>query len=298
MNQTIGIVTVLYNSETVLTDYFTSLNNQTYRDFILYVVDNKSPDSSLILAKTLSETASFRTVIIENEDNYGVAKGNNLGIQSALSDGCDMVLISNNDVTLESEAIELLLNGLEFHCANMAVPKIYYSGSDLIWAAGGYFRKMTGLNTHFGDKMKDVGQFQVAKKVTYAATCFMLIRKEVFERVGMMDENYFVYFDDTDFMYRALNKNEPLWYIPESIVYHKESTSTGIMSEFSIRYLYRNLVYFALKNYSLTYALYVLILDFGYNFFVNIFKWPFSKWKLRLKSYKEGFKLYKQTYCD
>lgn len=293
MNSTIGIVTVLYNSETVLEDYFSSLNIQTYHDFILYVVDNKSPDNSLALSHKLAETSFFRTVFIENEDNFGVAKGNNLGIQKAISDGCEMVLISNNDVIIENDAIDLLINGIKLHNASMVVPKIYYSGTDLIWAAGGYFNKLTGLNAHYGDRVKDSGQFQKAKLVTYSATCFMLIRKEVFERMGLMDENYFVYYDDTDFMYRALKKQETLWYIPESVVHHKESTSTGFMSDFSVRYLYRNLVYFTLKNYSLIYALYVLALDFGYFSTVLIFKWPFSKWKLRLKSYKEGFLLYK-----
>ena len=296
MNKKIGIVTVLYNSETVLTDFFTSLNNQSCQDFVLYIIDNKSPDNSLELTRRLVEKSSFSSVVIENEENFGVAKGNNIGIQRALSDGCDMVLLSNNDVTLEVNAIDSLLDGLISQNASMAVPKIYFYGTDLIWAAGGYFNKMTGLNAHIGDKEVDTGQFQRIEKITYAATCFMLIRKDVFSRVGMMDENYFVYYDDVDFVYRALKMNETLLYIPESVVHHKESTSTGSMSEFSIRYLYRNLVYFALKNYSLIYALYVIALDFGYNFFVLIFKWPFSKWKLRIKSYKEGLLLYKQIY--
>jgi len=296
MNHTIGIVTVLYNSETVLADYFSSLNSQTYRNFIVYIVDNKSPDNSLAFSHELAETSFFQTVFIENDENVGVAKGNNLGINKAILDGCDMVLLSNNDVTFDSIAIELLLKGLASKKASMAVPKIYFSDTDLIWTAGGFFNKMTGKNAHTGELQKDIGQFQIAKEITYSPTCFMLIRKEVFSNVGLMDENYFVYYDDTDFVYRALRKQETLWYIPESVVYHKVSTSTGLMSDFSIRYLYRNLVYFALKNYSLIYALYVLALDSGYHFFVLVFKWPFSKWKLRLKSYKEGYQLYKQIF--
>jgi GT2 family glycosyltransferase len=121
-----------------------------------------------------------------------------------------------------------------------------------------------------------------------------LIQKSVFDHVALMDENYFVYYDDVDFMYRALKKNEPLWYIPEAVVYHKESTSTGFMSDFSVHYLYRNLVYFALKNYSRGYAFYTIGIDYCYNLFVLIFKWPLSKWILRIRSYKEGFLVYKR----
>ena len=93
MNHTIGIVTVLYNSETVLADYFSSLNSQTYRNFIVYIVDNKSPDNSLAFSHELAETSFFQTVFIENDENVGVAKGNNLGINKAILDGCDMVLL-------------------------------------------------------------------------------------------------------------------------------------------------------------------------------------------------------------
>jgi GT2 family glycosyltransferase len=170
MSQKVGIVTVLYNSESVLSDFFASLNKQTYTDFILYVVDNHSPDHSLLLAKSLTETVSFQTVIIENEANFGVAKGNNMGICRALEDGCELILLSNNDVIIEKETLKYLIQGLEEHQASMVVPKIYYAGTNLIWAAGGYFRKWTGLNAHYGDRKMDKGQYQQARKANYSAT--------------------------------------------------------------------------------------------------------------------------------
>jgi GT2 family glycosyltransferase len=74
MSEKIGIVTVLYNSETVLEMFYDSLINQTYKDLILYIVDNNSPDNSLQKSKDLFSNCWFKVVFIENEDNYGVAK--------------------------------------------------------------------------------------------------------------------------------------------------------------------------------------------------------------------------------
>ncbi|WP_159479119.1 glycosyltransferase family 2 protein [Chryseobacterium sp. 18068] len=293
MSRKIGIVTVLYNSETVLAEFFETLDKQTYKNFILYVVDNLSPDDSLELSKKLAVYSQFKTVIIENGANYGVAKGNNIGIRKAFDDDCDLILLSNNDIKLEENSIDKLLIGLDKNNADMAVPKIYFYGTNKIWAAGGSFIKKSGLTLHSGEGQEDKGQFNNDEQVTYAPTCFMLIKKEVFDQVGLMDEKYFVYYDDTDFVYRALKMHEKiLWYISDSEIYHNESTSTGKMSDFSIRFLWRNLVYFALKNYKPLYAGYVLIYNFIYIFIILFFRYPTKQWKIALNAYREGLKLY------
>ena len=293
MNPTIGIVTVLFNSESVVCDFFMSLNKQTYRDFILYVIDNKSLDNALALTRQLLKEASFRAVVIENRENYGIAKGNNIGIRKALEDGCDMVLLSNNDVTLETNTIEVLLKGMELHKASMVAPKIYRYGTNQLWSAGGHFQKRSGQNIHRGYGKADKGQYQKAEQITFSPACFMLLKKGVFERIGLMDENYFVYWDDTDFVFRAIKNHESLWYIPESVVHHKEATSTGVLSYFSIRYHYRNLVYFALKNYTRPYAIYVIAFNMTYHCYRHAFRWPFSKLRLGLRSFQEGINYFK-----
>lgn len=288
----IGIVTVLYNSESVLEAFFDSLNSQTYKEFILIIVDNKSPDQSLAASKKLALSCNFKTIIIENGQNDGVAKGNNIGIREALDNQCDYILLSNNDVTLEPNTISALLDGLQRNKCTMAVPKIYYFGTNLIWAAGGFIQRWSGLVLHHGDRQLDSGQFDLEREVTYSATCFMLISKSVFEKVGLMDELYFVYWDDVDFVYRARGIGEHLWYIPSSVVHHKDSTSTVAMSNFSVRYLARNAVYFALKQYKIGYALYVILLNITHHCLVLIFKWPFEKWRIRMSAYWEGVKLF------
>jgi len=289
----IGVVTVLYNSESVLEEFFETLSKQTYTNFILYVVDNLSPDGSLELSKKLASKYRFDTIIIENDANYGVAKGNNIGITRAIENHCDFILISNNDIALEDKALEKLLAGLNGHHADMAVPKIYFYGTNKIWAAGGGFKLRNGITVQYGMDEEDHAQFDQDMQVTYAPTCCMLVRKEIFDSVGMMDENYFVYYDDTDFVYRALKKKKKkLWYISDSVIYHNESTSTGKMSDFSVRFLWRNLVYFSLKNYNPFYAGYVIIYNYLYILIMLYFKYSREQWLLALRAYKEGFNLY------
>lgn len=243
----IGIVTVLYNSEKVLDDFFDSLKRQTYKNFILYVIDNLSPDNSLSKAKELSESCSFETKFIANSGNYGVAKGNNQGIVAALYDGCDYVLLSNNDIVLENDTIEKLYEGLVKIKADMVVPKIYLYKSTRLWCAGGKFNRINDLTIQFGYNKEDCEKYSNSKQVSYAPTCFMLINKSVFFDVGLMDEKYFVYYDDTDFVYRSQKLKKRLFYIPESKMQHKESISTGKRSDFFYKYIYRNRIYFTSK---------------------------------------------------
>lgn len=294
-NIKIGVVTVLYNSETVLGDFFRSLAIQTYKNFVLYVIDNHSPDNSLIKAKELASKCEFETVFFPEKNNWGVAKGNNIGIRQAIVDGCSHVLLSNNDIVLESTTIELLIYGLLTSSATMVVPKIYFYGTDLIWAAGGKFKLLWGRTLHIGYKTKDIGQFDNVRQINYSPTCFMLIDISVFERVGLMDELYFVYWDDTDFVWRATQKNkEKLFYIPSSKLWHKESTCTrGAKGDFSIRYSYRNLVYMLYKHIPAWQRVGII----GYTklkLLVLLFMKRLSKkqYRLALESLSEGKKLY------
>jgi GT2 family glycosyltransferase len=293
MSGKIGIVTVLYNSDSVLEEFFETLSNQTYQNFVLYVVDNLSPDGSLILSRKLAEKYSFKTIIIANDANYGVAKGNNIGIKKALADECDLILISNNDIALENNAVEKLVMGLNHYNADMVVPKIFFYGTNKIWGAGGGFKLRNGMTVQYGQEEEDDGQFNTDKQVKYSPTCCMLVKREIFDSVGMMDEKYFVYYDDTDFVFRAINQNrKKLWYISDSVIYHNESTSTGKMSDFSVRFLWRNLVYFSLKNYNPLYALYVLVYNYLYILIVLNFRYSRRQWHIALNAYHEGLNLY------
>ena len=177
------------------------------------------------------------------------------------------------------------LGGFGFHGCDL----LY--GTKIIWTAGGRFIRHRGGVLHIGAYETDYGQYNQRKFINYAPTCFMLIHKDVFTRIGIMDEKYFVYWDDTDFVYRALKQKESLWYIPESLVNHKVSTSTGNGSKFRMYYMKRNLIYFSLKNYNPVYAVYVITFDIAEHLFKHIFNLNFNLWKKGLSGYLDGFKL-------
>lgn len=287
----IGIVTVLFNSAPVLKEFFETLNIQTYKNFVLYAVNNSSPDNSLELTKEYSKECFFETIIIDSPENVGVAEGNNLGIKKALEAGCTHILLSNNDIVLEKDTIEKLFSKHIELNADLSVPKIYYAGTNKLWLGGGYFNKIRFTGMHTGILEEDKGQYNEIKCITYAPTCFMIINSQIFDEVGFMDKKYFVYYDDTDFVYRCIfEKGKKLIYIPESTLQHKVSCSTGDESDFSIKYLHRNWIYFARKFNKHFYLFYVECMLFHLT--IRNFKLRKNrhKWNLMYKSFKEGFK--------
>lgn len=292
----IGIVTVLYNSESVLEDFFKTLNEQTYKDFVLYLVDNNSKDNGVELGKKLENNVSFECKWLIQKENGGVAKGNNIGICAALNDHCEYILLSNNDIYLEKDAIEKLLDGMLVNEFTMAVPKIYYWNTDkLIWTAGGGFKWIQNVTFHRGDGEKDRGQFDKTSKIDYAPTCFMLIKASVFDKVGFMDEKYFVYFDDTDFIWRATKyENEILGYVYDSLIWHKVSSCTGgRLSDFSLRYLNRNHIYFTFKHIRRFHLWIVLLYLFVHFCIRKPFFYDKKQMCIILSSYNEGWNTYK-----
>ena len=255
-SSTIGVVTVTYNSGAVIRDFVQSLVKQSYRDFLLYVVDNSSADDTLSL---VAEYSDGRIQIIRNPNNSGVAEGNNIGIKAALRDGCAAVLLINNDTVFGSDLISKLWEGLRKYECQMIAPKIlYFEPADRIWSAGGSFSRWRGRSRHSGFGEKDAGQLDKPCAVDYSPTCCMLVKSEVFEKIGIMDPTYFLYFDDTDFCLRAHRAGIRLVYCPEASLLHKVSSIIGHRSDLSIRYVTRNHVYFVLKSFRFLPVLYYL----------------------------------------
>lgn len=245
----IGVVTVTYNSGEVIAAFMESLARQTHQDYVLYVVDNASGDSTLEQLRPYQDELPM--VVIDNKKNIGVAAGNNQGIKRALEEACTHVLLINNDTEFEPELVEKLLAGIDEYKCEMIVPKmLYYDNPKMIWFAGGHFDNVkTYINIHEGYNEIDYGQYNQPRLIQYAPTCCMLIRSSVFEKIGLMDEKYFVYYDDTDFCIRALKQKQTLYYYPVATLIHKVSSLTGgEESNFAIQYYMRNKVYFIRKH--------------------------------------------------
>jgi hypothetical protein len=254
----IGVVTVTFGSGEVLPDFFKSLNQQTYRNFLLFSIDNASNDSTM---EQLQAYRGCEHIVIANDKNLGVAAGNNQGIRAAIDADCEYVLLINNDVVFGPEVFQQLVNGIFEHKCQMTTPIIYYHDRpDVIWAAGGYYQPWFGYRCLLiGEGEKDLGQYSTPRCVQHTPTCCVLVKREVFAKVGMMDERYFVYHDDTDFMLRALKANQLLYCLPQSKLLHKVSSLSGAGSDFQVRYGTRNralmLVKFVGRLLSIPYTL-------------------------------------------
>jgi hypothetical protein len=291
----IGVVTVTYNSGKDIETFLSCAFGQTHARFILYCVENASQDQTRQLLESCKEE---RLRVILNDSNCGVAEGNNQGIRAALRDGCSLVLLINNDVTFEPNFIADLVAGMEHFHADMVCPKmLYFDPPHLIWAAGGTLQPWLGYRSkHFGGEAVDDGSYDEPKRITYVPTCCVLMTRATIDKVGLMDPLYFVYVDDTDFMYRAYKAGIFLMYLPSVRLMHKVGGATGGKgSPFTVRYCTRNRVYYLLKHLGLLRGLPFLLLYqayFFFCFFLRNDKWPDLVYRQR--SFFEGFEVYKR----
>ncbi len=288
----IGLVTVLFKSDEVLPDFFKSIAKQTHKDYILYLVDNSSNIiSDNIIQKCLVEDSITTYRHIKNTANVGVAEGNNIGIRQALQDDCSYILILNNDIELEQDFVfSTMLSLCEKHGEKIIVPKIFYYDTRKIWMAGGTMNKWRALGIHYGDGKDDAAEYNVARHITYAPTCFMLIESSVFKKIGLMDEKYFAYYDDTDFVFRACKSGYKMYYEPAITVLHKVSSSTGGDSSFYVYYSNRNKIYFIRKNLKGLVKYFAIL----YTFFTRIFYYiRFDKVQRKklVQALSDGFKI-------
>ena len=247
----IGIVTVLFGSHDVVEGFFASLSLQRDVDFKLYVIDNSPTPATLDLCLELAARYEVDAEFVFNDANVGVARGNNQGIELALRDGCAGVLLANNDTEFAEGTLRLLV--YEWRRGATAVtPKLLYFGPErLIWFGGGRIDAWTLRTPHLGMREIDHGQYDTPCDTGYAPTCFLLVDAKVFALVGRMDEAYFVYYDDTDFIWRLRLAGISLRYAPDAVVQHKVSTSTGGgSSPFTIYYSNRNRIYFIRKHFT------------------------------------------------
>lgn len=213
------------------------------------VVDNGSPDESVTeLKKALPELD-----LIVSKVNVGFSAGNNLGIKKALSLGAKVVYILNNDTEVDKNLFYRsyrYVNGKN----RIAGGKIYYSkgyefhGSqkgqgNILWYAGGYMDWDMALSKHIGVDEEDRGQHDKILDVDFITGCFIAVPRRVFRRIGMLDESFFLYLEDSDFCLRAIRGGVEVKYNPSLVVYHRNSSSTVAGSPLVDYYLTRNRFY-------------------------------------------------------
>jgi GT2 family glycosyltransferase len=222
----IAVIVLTWNGRDLTLDCLESLARVTTPGVRVMVVDNASTDGT---ADAIRQRFGGRVTVLSNPSNLGFAAGNNAGIQRALEDGADLILLLNNDTLVDPAFIAELAAGLDAAPGSgIAGPKIYYSTPpDQIWFAGGEVSLWRGTARHIGIRETDHGQYDTPRAVGYVSGCALLARREVFERIGMLDPSYRAYFEDTDFCMRAARAGFGIRYVPAAKVWHRISASTG-----------------------------------------------------------------------
>lgn len=215
-----------------------SLIRCNYVNSEIIVVDNGSTDDSVRHLRSIQD----KIILLESKDNLGFASGNNIGIEYALENGAEYILLLNNDAVIEQDAVQTLVETMEDdNNLGLIGPKIYdYNEPNKIWFAGASIDWRTGESPHSGKGEIDHGQFNAAMEVDRLSGCAMLIKTEVFERIGYLDPDYFLYFEDVDFCVRARKAGYKIIYVPQAKVWHKGSMSTKANHDSPLHAYYHN----------------------------------------------------------
>jgi len=208
------------------------------------VVDNGSSDGS---AAALAR--EFPAVeLLALSENRRFAGGCNAGLRHALARGADAVMLLNNDTEADPGLIEKLLLALEQDPgAGAAAPLICFRQPlDRIWYAGGRCVPALGLAAHRGLRSRDRGQYREVERTGYLTGCCLLATRAAWERVGPLDESYFIYAEDADWCLRARAAGLGLLFVPTARLWHRVSASSGTASPWKIyQRLRANLTLFA-----------------------------------------------------
>jgi GT2 family glycosyltransferase len=184
---------------------------------IVVVENSGSDDESRILADAFRQTPHVE--VISSKKNLGFSGGINYALKQMIPYGFDAFLVMNNDTLSPSDLIEKLVKGAESFSLDIASPVIYhYPEQDKLWSKGNYYNTWTGLLT---DKPISLlpGDF------FYLTGCCLLIRTQVFETLGFLDEDFFMYGEDTEFCFRAFQQGFKAGIVPEAKIYHKTGSS-------------------------------------------------------------------------
>lgn len=217
----VGVIVVNYNSGAELLRLEQTLALQSFSEYSLTVVDNNSPDGS---GRQLEHELVGASVLL-SETNRGFAAGVNLAIKHlrALPSPPKFYWILNPDMELDKFALAALLNRASLRDAVVGSKVMYpadQQGVSKIWSAGGFIDFGKLETSMRGNAIVDTEQFDVSIECDYVPGCSLFVPASVIEKVGLFPEEYFLYFEETDWCMRAKKLGYPIIYEPKSVVTH------------------------------------------------------------------------------
>lgn len=279
MEPLVSIITVNFRQAAVTCDFLDSLQEASYPNYELLLVDN---------GMLKDERARFErhhpTVrVIPSPENLGFAGGNNLAIRQAKG---KYLLLINNDTLVPPGFLEPMVAVMEAdQQVGMVSPKIYYYDQPnmLQYAGTGHIQLHTGRGRDTAKHTMDEGQFNKQREAAFAHGACMLIRKALCDKIGLLREDYFMYYEELDFSVRARSAGWKIVYTPDAYIHHRESSSMGKFSPLKTYYMFRNRWLFVRRfgkwTDRLLFAVYFLTLGLPVNMLRFALKreWPHVK---------------------
>lgn len=236
----VAVVTVTFNTAPDTTNFLHSLKQVKTPEITLdiIIVDNGSDKIYNLPENTKSEHIK----LIRSETNTGFSGGYNIGIKEALARGADYILIINNDTIVDPDMIKNLLTVLESKPEiGVTTPKIYFAKGHefhkdrytkdelgkVFWFAGGSTDWNNVMSIHRGIDEVDHGQYDKTESIDFASGCCLLFKREVLEKIGLLDDRYFLYYEDADLNERVKKAGYKIYYVPTAVLYHVNAASTG-----------------------------------------------------------------------
>ncbi|MBI2566836.1 MAG: glycosyltransferase family 2 protein [Candidatus Schekmanbacteria bacterium] len=215
--------------------------DQSYPRTRVVVVDNGSTDGS---ADALLARFGDRITVLENRENLGGAGGFNTGVRWSCARGAVLVHLLDSDVVLHRDCVAELVRALgESPAAGAAGSKSYFwSDKERLWCAGAVYRRMFNYTFHIGYGKRDGAAFNSAGVVPYMPACSLMVKREVIDRVGLMDDALFLYQDDVDWCLRMSGAGYDVRYVPSSVVWHDVSPRADAITPLGMYYASRNLL--------------------------------------------------------
>lgn len=242
MKKLVSIVIINWNGKHWLEKCLLSLRAIAYKPIEIIVVDNGSRDSSVEFLKAYYPEA----VLIQNEKNLGFAEPNNQGYRRASG---EYILLLNNDTEVKEGFLEILVERIESdESIGIVQPKIIpWEAREKVQVVGSYLLWSGFLYHHGWNKLEN--DFNKPEMIFSACGAAILIKREVIEKVGLFDGDYFAYVEETDFCWRVWLAGYTIWYEPRSVIYHKGAATSSLLAKPFVEYhSFKNRLCALLKN--------------------------------------------------
>jgi GT2 family glycosyltransferase len=273
MDPKVSIIILNWNGLQDTIECLESLEKVTYGNYEVVVVDNGSKGNDV---EVLRKRFGDYICVIGNDENYGFAEGNNIGMRYALEkDNPDYLLLLNNDTVVDPDFLSALAAAAESDpTIGIVGPKVYFHGEpDRLQCAGAKINWWAGTTHLIGCGEVDTGQFDKMRDVDCLIGCALMIRRRMLEEVGLLYAGYFAYFEETDWCARYRRAGYRLSYAPQARIWHKRRLALGRVDEVRLYYRTRNRFLFMKRNATrLQFA--IFLVQFPWRHLVFSALWP------------------------